>query len=347
MRQNRPLTRRPKKRALQESTVVHDPRAPRLAAAATLAAALTVILTAVNLVLDVVGTPGFSPEEGIGLGVMLVMLVVANLASKERAIPELTHADARPDAEAFDTLVSTAPLSNTGSVNPTTASILTSILGENQTTDQAQVNSAISTLSSGEFGAEVQRTMAAVEAANQTNIAPREAAPADEETGQTLERVLVQPVPLPGQDDSRVRDPSTIPGLQPGRAFVTDGVASVPLPTQASGEGVASGEAPAKPPPQPSPQAPAPIPASADSSTVPPTMPSLDELFAEGTDEPNSKPVDAEPSFESTTPMLPDLDDLFTELPEPQPATTVISTPAPTTASSLHLPDLPDLDELL
>ena len=326
--------------------MVHDPRAPRLAAAATLAAALTVILTAVNLVLDAVGTPGFSLEEGFGLGVMLVMLVVANLASKERIIPELTHANARPDAEAFDTLVSTAPLSNTGSVNPTTASILTSILGENQTTDQAQVNSAISTLSSGEFGAEVQRTMAAVEAANQTNIAPREAAPADEETGQTLERVLVQPVPLPGQDGSKVRDPSTIPGLQPGRAFVTDGVASVPLPAQVSGDVVATTEIPAQPVAQPSPQ-PAALPsASGDVPAGLPTMPSLDDLFAEETDEHQSEPSAVEPSAESTTPMLPDLDDLFADLPEPQPTTTFPSPQTPTTAPSLDLPDLPDLDEL-
>ena len=326
--------------------MVHDPRAPRLAAAATLAAALTVILTAVNLVLDAVGTPGFSLEEGFGLGVMLVMLVVANLASKERIIPELTHANARPDAEAFDTLVSTAPLSNTGSVNPTTASILTSILGENQTTDQAQVNSAISTLSSGEFGAEVQRTMAAVEAANQTNIAPREAAPADEETGQTLERVLVQPVPLPGQDGSKVRDPSTIPGLQPGRAFVTDGVASVPLPAQVSGDVVATTEIPAQPVAQPSPQ-PAALPsASGDVPAGLPSMPSLDDLFAEGVDEHQSEPSAVEPSAESTTPMLPDLDDLFADLPEPQPTTTFPSPQTPTTAPSLDLPDLPDLDEL-
>ena len=326
--------------------MVHDPRAPRLAAAATLVAALTVILTAVNLVLDVVGTSGFSLEEGAGLGVMLVMLVVANLASKERTIPELTHADARPEAEAFDTLVSTASPSNTESVNPTTASILTSILGENQTTDQAQVNSAISTLSSGEFGAEVQRTMAAVEAANQTNIGPREAAPADEETGQTLERVLVQPVPLPGQEDSKVRDPSTIPGIQPGRAFVTEGLASVPLPTQGNRDVPATTEPPAQPVAQPPPQPAPPTPASDDSSAGIPTMPSLDDLFAQEADEPVSEPAVSEPLAESTTVTLPDLDDLFADLPEPQPATATTSTPAPTTAPSLDLPDLPDLDEL-
>ena len=327
--------------------MVHDPRAPRLAAAATLAAALTVILTAVNLVLDVAGTPGFSLEEAVGLSVMVVMLVVARLAGQERVIPELTPAHARPDAEAFDTLVSAASPSDTGSVNPTTASILTSILGENQTTDQAQVNSAISTLSSGEFGAEVERTMAAVEAANQTNIPPREAAPADEETGQTLERVLVKPVPLPGQDATKVRDPSTIPGLQPGRAFVTDGVASVPLPTQTSAAAVATtSEPPALPTAQPSPQPPAPIPASADSPTVPPTMPSLDDLFAGGTDEPPREPSVGVPASASTTPMLPNLDDLFADLPEPQPAMTSPAAPVPPTAPGLDLPDLPDLPNL-
>lgn len=326
--------------------MVHDPRAPRLAAAATLAAALSVILTAVNLVLDVVGRPGFSLEEAIGLSVMLVMLLVARLASKERIIPELTNARAHSDAETFETLVSAASPGNTESVNPTTASILTSILGENQSTDQAQVNSAISTLSSGEFGAEVQRTMAAVEAANQTNIAPRDAAPADEETGQTLERVLVQPVPLPGQDDSKVRDPSTIPGLQPGRAFVTDGLASVPLPTQASQDVVATPEPTAQPIAQPFSQPAAPTSASNDGHADLPTMPSLDDLFAEGVDEPQSEPSVVETLAEPTTPMLPNLDDLFADLPEPQPTTTFTSPPTPTMSSSLDLPDLPDLDEL-
>lgn len=326
--------------------MVHDPRAPRLAAAATLAAALTVILTAVNLVLDVVGTPGFSLEEAIGLSVMLVTLLVARLASKERIIPELTNAHAHSDAETFETLVSAASPSNTESVNPTTASILTSILGENQSTDQAQVNSAISTLSSGEFGAEVQRTMAAVEAANQTNIAPREAAPADEETGQTLERVLVQPVPLPGQDDANVRDPTTIPGLQPGRAFVTDGLASVPLPTQASQDVVATPEPTSQPIAQPSSQPAAPTSASNGGHADLPTMPSLDDLFAEGVDEPQSEPSVVETLAEPVTPMLPNLDDLFADLPEPQPTTTFTSPPTPTMSPSLDLPDLPDLDEL-
>ena len=75
-------------------------------------------------------------------------------------------------------------------------------------------------------------------------------------------------------------------------------------------------------------------------------MPSLDDLFAQEADKPVSEPAVAEPLAESATVILPNLDDLFADLPEPQPATATTSTPAPTTAPSLDLPDLPDLDEL-
>ena len=66
---------------------------------------------------------------------MVVMLLIANLANKERPVPALTHAQPHPDAEAFDTVVSAASRT-TGNINPTTASILTSILGERQSADQ-------------------------------------------------------------------------------------------------------------------------------------------------------------------------------------------------------------------
>ena len=75
-------------------------------------------------------------------------------------------------------------------------------------------------------------------------------------------------------------------------------------------------------------------------------MPSLDDLFAEETDEFQGETPAAEPLVESSTPMLPDLDDLFADLPEPQPVTTTMSTPTPTTSPGPDLPDLPDLDEL-
>ena len=285
-------------------------------------AALAVILTALNLVLDLAGTSGFGPEEAIGIGVMVVMLLIANLASKERPVPALTHAQPHPDAEAFDTVVSAASRT-TGNINPTTASILTSILGERQSADQAQVNSAITTLSSGAFGAEVQRTMAAVEAANQTNIEAREAAPADEETGQTLGRVLVKPVPLPGRDATSVVDPLTIPGLEPNRVFVTDGVASVPLPGPTHENTTTTPSVVQEPSP------------SVEVAPSLPSMPDLEDLFANGT----KNPSDVAAEVPATASLdLPDLDDLFAGPPEPQPA----SPPK----ASIELPDLPDLDSL-
>ena len=126
----------------------------------------------------------------VGVG---VFLLIANLASKERVIPELMSAGGRSDVESFDTLTSMATGSTQAEVNPTTASIITSILGEQATADQQQVNSAIDTLSSGEFGASVRRTMEEVEAANQTTKDQREALHTDEETGQTMERVWSNP----------------------------------------------------------------------------------------------------------------------------------------------------------
>ena len=181
----------------------------------TLSAAILVILTALNLVLNLVGSTGPSAEEGVALAGVGVFLLVARLASVEREIPELNLISARTDVETFDALTSSTPVVSQREVNPTTATILTSILGEHATTNQQQVNSAIDTLSSGTFGESVRQTMEAVELANQKPTTPREATPANEETGQTLERVVVQSIPLPGQPPASVIDQGTIPGLEP------------------------------------------------------------------------------------------------------------------------------------
>ena len=67
--------------------MVHDPRAPRLAAATTLMAALAVIMTALNLVLDLAGASGFGREEAIGIGVMVVMLLMMRMRLRPRFQP--------------------------------------------------------------------------------------------------------------------------------------------------------------------------------------------------------------------------------------------------------------------
>ncbi len=310
---------------------------------ATLAAAVLVLLTALNLVLNLIGSSGPSIEEGAAIVAVGMFLLIANFANKERDIPELTSNIGQTDVEAFDTFTTMRTDEPQTQVNPTTASILTSILGEQTVADQEQVNSAIDTLSSGEFGASVRQTLEAVEAANQTTNAQREALPADEETGQTLERVLVKPVPLPGQDATTLVDPSTIPGLEPNRKFVTSGVSSVPLPK------IASEPAPAQliPAPEPAPAQPTPAPEPAPAQiphettpnvpelpdlpdlSEPPTMLELPQMSAQVANE-AAEAADPPPAFD-----LPDLEGLFEEEAVKAPASKVIG-----------LPDLPDLDDL-
>lgn len=296
---------------------------------ATLCAAILVLLTALNLVLNLIGSNGPSMEEAAAMVGVGVFLLIANLASKERVIPELMSAGGRSDVESFDTLTSMATGSTQAEVNPTTASIITSILGEQATADQQQVNSAIDTLSSGEFGASVRRTMEEVEAANQTTNDQREALPTDEETGQTMERVLVQPVPLPGREDEPTVNPASIPGLESDRVFVTSGVASVPLPTLESGTPTSpSGslskvvdEPVAKPVVPELPDLPD-LPELPDMLTLPDLeVPHVQEKVA---NQPTAPTLD-----------LPDLDGLFDEPPVESPV-----------SEAPGLPDLPELDDL-
>ncbi len=306
--------------------MVHDPRAPRLAAAATLCAAVLVLLTALNLVLNLIGSSGPSIEEAAALAGVGMSLFIANLANKERTIPELIPSSGRSDVESFDTLTTMTTGAAQSEVNPTTASILTSILGEQATADQQQVNSAINTLSSGEFGDSVRRTMEEVEAANQTINDQHEAAPADEETGQTMERVLVQPVPLPGHEDEPIINPASIPGLEPNRVFVTSGVASVPLPNIE--------------PNVPTTPAVSQTPVMDEPSVTPvipdlPDLPELPDMLTLPEVETPQEPQDAVEVPAAPTFDLPDLDGLFDDEPVGGGVKEVPS-----------VPNLPDLDDL-
>ena len=165
---------------------------------ATLCAAILVLLTALNLVLNLIGSSGPSMEEAAAMVGVGVFLLIANLANKEQRIPELMSTVGRSDVESFDALTTMTNGAAQTEVNPTTASIITSILGEQATADQQQVNSAIDTLSSGEFGASVRRTMEEVEAANQTTNDQREALPTDEETGKPWNESWSNPFLSPG-----------------------------------------------------------------------------------------------------------------------------------------------------
>ena len=296
---------------------------------ATLCAAVLVLLTALNLVLNLIGSSGPSIEEAAAMVGVGVFLLIANLANKERVIPELMSSGGRSDVESFDTLTTMTTGAAQTEVNPTTASIITSILGEQATADQQQVNSAIDTLSSGEFGASVRRTMEEVEAANQTTNDQREALPTDEETGQTMERVLVQPVPLPGREDEPTVNPASIPGLESDRVFVTSGVASVPLPTLESGTPTTPSGSLSKVVDEP--VAKPVVPELPDLPDLPelPDMLTLPDLEVPHVQEKVANQP-AAPTFD-----LPDLDGLFDEPPVESPVN-----------EAPGLPDLPDLDDL-
>jgi len=142
--------------------VAHDPRAPRLAAVATLTAAALFVTGAANLQFNLVGTKGIGIEEGVTVALAAVAIIIGNIANKEREVPDLGQQRERSDIEDFgQTLTRTSASSSTESVNPTTASIISGILGETTTTESEAVQSAISTLSTGDFAANVEAVLQA------------------------------------------------------------------------------------------------------------------------------------------------------------------------------------------
>ena len=291
-----------------------DPRAPRLAAATTLVAASLLLATGGNLYFERFGQPGVTAEELVAIVSALLLLVVARFANVERDIPELGRSTDYRGPEDLDQLTTVATTSRQyEEVNPTTANILSSILGQNDQAGTTDVSSDMSTLSSGAFGEAVNQTMKESWEQSESTMNKRQAVQADEITGQTLQRVHVEPVPLPGQEDNEPIDPRTIPGLEPDRVFLTEGVDSVPLPDLPSTHPVSE-------------------PASLPSPTVPDfDLPDLPEVSQEAP-EPEVAPQQHSPVVPKLE--LPDLDDLFFEEVKP--------TQAPTTVT----PDLPNLDDL-
>ena len=96
-----------------------------------------------------------------------------------------------------------------------------------------------------------------------------------------------------------IRDsPSSIPGLEPDRVFVTEGTAHIPLPEPSTPITVQATKAAVELPDLPN------EPSVEPSKEVPSLgLPDLDDLF-------NDLPETSKPVLEST-PELPDLDDLF------------------------------------
>ena len=326
--------------------MAHDPKAPRLAAMTTLLAAAGLIVTAVNLNLTLFGSAGLTAEEYGTLAGVAVMLGVRWLANREHEVPEFNPRSAQTN-DGGRTMVNLGTTSS-GTVNPATASVLTSILGTTAT-PSGSVDDAMATLGvantptrSSSSDAPLSTPQPAVRRVEPAaspldyRTETRAANPTHADDGRTVQRLVVQPVPLPGQSREDLRDPATVPGLGPNREFVTEGVASVPLPSFTTPSDVTERPSPslgAEPntvrtdPPaldlpsiddlftKPATNGNQPADRSADAA-LPVDLPLLDDLFTESNLDANPhQPAPGQPSLVAaldTTPALPDLDDMFT-----------------------------------
>ena len=314
--------------------MAHDPKAPQLAAMATLFAATGLLVTAINLNLTLFGSQGLTVEEHGLLAGVTVMLVVRWLANREREVPEFNPRNAQTN-ESGPTTVSLGRTAS-GTVSPTTASILTSILGTTST-QSGNVNEAMASLGVADSPQPSDRItdLSASSWTYQTEVRP--ANPTQPEDGQSVQRLPVQPVPLPGQAPEDIVDPTTLPGLEPSRVFVTEGVASVPLPSSMTPPAVhnltlsSDVQLTVDPPPPPALDLPSidslfttpsldggspTAPRSEPSAAV--DLPSLDDLFAESNPAVPLTPASPSPGILASNdapldlPALPDLDDMFT-----------------------------------
>ena len=129
--------------------------APRLANAGKILTALSIIVTATNLKLDLLKNPGLTIEEYVGLSLAAVFLIISVISSKERKIPTLS--DSPTLEEQLAAMEETPTISKTSSVstqveNLQTKTIIESIIGAKSDLKAQQLDSAIGTLSSGKIG---------------------------------------------------------------------------------------------------------------------------------------------------------------------------------------------------
>ena len=139
-----------------------EERAPRLASAGKIIGTLLSIATAANLKLDLLERPGISVEEYIGIIASCSCFIVAYFASREREVVGLTNnlslEEQIANLESIPTKSSEMVLT-TQNQSSHTKGIIDSILGAKAEVSEQQVNQAIGTLSTGNFG-QVAQSMA-------------------------------------------------------------------------------------------------------------------------------------------------------------------------------------------
>ena len=145
---------------------------------------------------------GWSQQEWIWLLITVCLGLIVLWGRSERPVPELPQRrsveEQIADFESRSTVIGTR---QTESVSQTTSSIISSILGDQQTVDSQRVESATTLLSSGDIGTYA----ASVVTTRNTEIESR----------------TIESEPQPHQEDDEVIE---------NRDFVTDGPAYIPLP---------------------------------------------------------------------------------------------------------------------
>ena len=132
-----------------------EQRAPRLASAVKILGSLIIIAAAANLKLDLLKKSGVSIEEYVAISLSVLLFIIAYFASREREIVGLT--DNLTLEEQFAQLESTPTRSSGLAItndrqSSHTKGIIDSILGAKAEVNEQQVNQAIGTLSTGDFG---------------------------------------------------------------------------------------------------------------------------------------------------------------------------------------------------
>ena len=132
-----------------------DPRHPNIAFAANTVSLIGFLFLLFSLFFSIGTAKGWSVVETI-LGILVVAsYAVSWWAKRERDIPVVhTHSGSASQYEAMENLPTMVNLDTVSTgINPNTAAVIASIVGETNELAQREVANAIDTLSSGEIGA--------------------------------------------------------------------------------------------------------------------------------------------------------------------------------------------------
>ena len=132
-----------------------DPRHPNIAFAANTVSLIGFLFLLFSLFFSIGTDKGWSVVETI-LGILVVAsYAVSWWAKRERDIPVVhTHSGSASQYEAMENLPTMVNLDTVSTgINPNTAAVIASIVGETNELAQREVANAIDTLSSGEIGA--------------------------------------------------------------------------------------------------------------------------------------------------------------------------------------------------